>query len=86
MIKRLMSIVSGLNLRPTDIKALAGWFLFGTCAAIIPCIPGYIDKTLDIPCRMMENGYGCHVRKGNLEIGFGKEKLQLDENEDNEKD
>ena len=85
MIKKFISIVSGLSLQPTDIKAIAGWFLFGTCVAVIPCLPDCIEKALDLPSQMIKNGYGCRVRKGDLEIRFGKETLQLENNDGNER-
>lgn len=52
---------------------VGGSLLFGLGLVLLPHLPDFIHKILDIPNQIMANGYGCHVKKGNLEVRFGKD-------------
>ena len=52
---------------------VGGSLLFGLGLVLLPHIPDFIHKILDIPNQIMANGYGCHVKKGDLEVRFGRD-------------
>ena len=59
--------VTATNSHDVGIKLLeiAGFFL-------IPYLPDIINRLIDIPEKLMSNGYECNVKVGNTEVKFGK--------------
>lgn len=40
--------------------------------SLIPHLPEFINRFIDIPEKMMANGYECDIKAGNTEFKFGK--------------
>lgn len=60
-------------LQPVDLKPSAGWFLLAAGSLLLPYVPDFIGRLLDLPNQVMANGYGCSVKKGDFELKFGKD-------------
>lgn len=64
-------------LQPVDLKPSAGWFLLAAGSLLLPYVPDFIGRLLDLPNQVMANGYGCCVKKGDFELKFGKQSRYL---------
>lgn len=68
-------------LRSMDLKPSAGWFLLAAGLFLLPCVPDFICRLIDLPNQVMSNGYSCSVKKGDFELKFGKNAFNSAEEE-----
>ncbi len=68
-------------LQPMDLKPSTEWFLLVAGSLLLPYVPDFIGQLLDLPNQVMENGYGCNIKKGNFELKFGKDIFASSEEE-----
>ena len=68
-------------LQPVDLKPSAGWFLLAAGSLLLPYVPDFIGRLLDLPNQVMANGYGCSVKKGDFELKFGRDVFTFAEEE-----
>ena len=40
---------------------------------LIPYLPDFISRVLDLPNQMMGNGYGIDIKKGDFNLKFGRD-------------
>lgn len=70
---------NAISNRNNNFPTTNGWqdigesLLFGAGLILLPHLPSFIHKILDLPNQIMANGYGCHVKKGDFEVRFGKD-------------
>ena len=63
-------VVDGTN--PSE-KGLWNRLLLSPSFYLIPYLPDFINKVLDIPSQIMENGYGVDLKKGDFNLKFGRD-------------